>query len=157
MSDATKKPHIVVSGDFGMCDKRTRSGRVYPRDVMEKAIANYQPKIDEGRAFGDICDGETVSRNLQLKNVSYRMLSLSVDEDGTIKGKAHVLNTSCGRNLEAVLKSGLPYTVQGYIHGVGSVDNGGVVQDDFSIRSTSVQVELVPSMSASVKKATNDD
>lgn len=59
------------------CDEPTCTGRIYPRSVVEKALAEYQKKIEEGKALGPVVDGQ-----ISLRDASFRVL------DAKLKGDA---------------------------------------------------------------------
>lgn len=103
----------------------TANGRVYPPEVLKKAVAKAQSRIKAGTFVGEIDppgDGKT-----RLRDVSHRVTTMRVDDQGRIVGDVEVLDTAAGKMLESMLQGG----VEMYIttKGTGAVDDNGVVSD----------------------------
>ena len=113
------------------CDKPTCTGRVYPREVVKKALAEYRKKIKEGRAIGPVEDGKVV-----LRKAAFQVKDVELDGDA-MKVVIETLPNGRGAVLADQLLS------EKYVltpTGVGSVYHGRVGKDfvltGFSVSST---------------------
>jgi hypothetical protein len=107
-------PVITLEFPFAV-DKPTANGRIYPREVMETAIANYQKAMSERSTFGELGEGEG---RVSLSKVSHIVLALKIEDDDVIKGDVEVLPTDNGKTLAFLHASELPLTLAP----VGSID-----------------------------------
>jgi hypothetical protein len=111
-------------------DIKNRNGRIYPKDVLMKEVANYNKKfVDENRAFGELGhpDGPTVN----LERVSHLVTSLKPDGSDVV-GEARILETPMGKIVKTLMDEGTKLGVSS--RGMGSLDerNGAkYVRDDF--------------------------
>jgi hypothetical protein len=111
-------------------DVKNRNGRIYPKDVLMKEVANYNKKfVDENRAFGELGhpDGPTVN----LERVSHLVTSLKPDGSDVV-GEARILETPMGKIVKTLMDEGTKLGVSS--RGMGSLDerNGAkYVRDDF--------------------------
>lgn len=129
-SDGTGK--VVVRGEFARCDVATENGRVYPKKLWEREFKRLGKNMTERLVFGELdhpSDGRT-----SLKRVSHIVTNLHI-EDGIVIGEAEVLDTECGRNLKALLKSGCKVGVSSRGYGsTRSTDEGKeMVQEDYRL------------------------
>ena len=123
---------------FQRADVINENGRIYPRRVLEKAVEEFKELIKEGRAVGTLEhpeDGKT-----KVSDISHKIVDIYMEEDGTVVGIAECLNTSAGKELQALLEAGVKLGVSS--RGVGSVkivekDGRKVeeVQDDFRLEA----------------------
>lgn len=60
---------IIMRGILQKADVLNQNGRIYPRDILEKEIQNYQKFIVENRALGELDHPECVPRNAKIKTV----------------------------------------------------------------------------------------
>lgn len=97
-----KKLHM--HGVFGMCGVKkgaNRNGRVYDYDEMVSEVARYKKEVvDEGMALGE-CEHPNTPQ-VSLRSASHRITDLNVEKDGTIIGKAVILE---GHPMGIMLKS----------------------------------------------------
>ena len=124
------KKDYKIRGIFMQGDIKNRNGRIYPKDVLMKEVANYNKKfVDENRAFGESGhpDGPTVN----LERVSHLVTSLKPDGSDVI-GEARILETPMGKIVKTLMDEGTKLGVSS--RGMGSLDerNGAkYVRDDF--------------------------
>ena len=124
------KKDYKILGVFMQGDIKNRNGRIYPKDVLMKEVANYNKKfVDENRAFGELGhpDGPTVN----LERVSHLVTSLKPDGSDVI-GEARILETPMGKIVKTLMDEGTKLGVSS--RGMGSLDerNGAkYVRDDF--------------------------
>jgi hypothetical protein len=108
-----------------------QNGRVYPADVLEREVRNYQKFITEGRALGELDHPD--SSVVELKNVSHVVRSAHMD-DGVVYGTIEVLETPNGKILQSLVESGIKIGISS--RGVGSTQKTGshvTVQPDFQL------------------------
>ena len=72
-NDAGEKQY-KIQGIFAQTDKKNRNGRIYPKAIMEKAVAKYdKEQIQTNRAVGELNHPEGPTVNLD-KNYYLRSL-----------------------------------------------------------------------------------
>ena len=55
----------IIEGVFAQADKKNRNGRIYPKSIMEKAVAKYdQEQVSKKRAVGELNHPEGPTVNL---------------------------------------------------------------------------------------------
>ena len=112
------KKDYKIRGVFMQGDIKNRNGRIYPKDVLMKEVANYNKKfVDENRAFGELGhpDGPTVN----LERVSHLVTSLKPDGSDVI-GEARILETPMGKIVKTLMDDGCKLGVSS--RGMGSLD-----------------------------------
>lgn len=123
---------LVLRGIIQRADTLNQNGRVYPRDILEREVRNYQKLIIEKRAFGELDhpDSSTVS----LKNVCLNMIEARMETDGVVYGAIEILNTPSGKIVQSLVDDGVKIGISS--RGVGSTRKQGdyqVVNEDFQI------------------------
>ncbi len=109
---------IVVRGIFGVCDRPTANGRIYPRQIMEREIAKLQKKIEAGMLYGELDHPDTPK--VELPHISHRITKLVIDDKGYIIGEAIVLNVPAGNIIKEILQTGGKVGISS--RGIGTVD-----------------------------------
>jgi len=127
---ATKR--ILMKGILQKADTLNQNGRIYPLQVLEREVRNYQKFILENRAVGELDHPD--SSVVNLKNVSHVVREAYI-ENGTVIGTIEVLpKTPSGATLAGLVESGIKLGISS--RGVGSTRKQGeyhVVQDDFQL------------------------
>jgi len=122
---------LMMSGVLQKAGTVNQNGRIYPDDVLEREVRNYQKFINEGRALGELDHPDTSV--VELKNVSHVVRSARMD-DGVVYGTIEVLNTPNGKILQSLVESGIKIGISS--RGVGSTKSAGdhvLVQPDFQL------------------------
>ena len=122
---------IVMKGILQKADTLNQNGRIYPTDVLEREIRNYQKFIMENRALGELDHPD--SSVVNLKNVSH-VVKEAYMEKGVVYGTVELLDTPSGKILQSLVESGVKLGISS--RGVGSTKKQGdyqVVQDDFQL------------------------
>jgi len=92
-----------TSKPFIQADQVTRNGNIYPREVIEKAIDEARPRIEQGLLLGELgpSDGSPPS----LHNASHQVINMKLDETGDMIVTVNVLDTPAGRKLRDMLQA----------------------------------------------------
>lgn len=123
---------MYLTGVIQRAKSKNQNGRIYPREVLEREIENYQKIVRDNRACGELDHPEDSVVN--LKNVSHIMTKVWWDGND-VMGKCKVLNTPSGQILRSLVDSGVTLGISS--RGMGSVheDRQGntIVEDDFNL------------------------
>lgn len=134
--DDGSKSH-TISGIFAMAESQNRNGRVYPMQVMEKAVGKYvDEQVSKDRAVGELNhpDGPTVN----LDKVSHKITELKF-EGNNVMGKARILDTPMGNIVKGLLDGGVQLGVS--TRGMGSLEQrekAMYVKDDFMLNTIDI-------------------
>ena len=132
-----------IRGIFMQADIKNRNGRIYPMEVLDEEVKNYNKKfIKQNRAFGELGhpDGPTVN----LERVSHMITSLKPDGKNFI-GEAKIMETPMGKIVKNLMDEGAKLGVSS--RGMGSLNqkNGAnYVRDDFYL-ATAADIVADPS------------
>ena len=123
---------MYLTGVIQRAKAKNQNGRVYPREVLEREVENYQKVVRENRALGELDHPEDSVVN--LKNVSHLMTQIWWEGD-SVMGKCKILNTPSGQILQSLVQSNVTLGISS--RGMGSVheDRNGttIVEDDFNL------------------------
>jgi hypothetical protein len=126
------KTKFVMKGVLQRAGTLNQNGRIYPREVLERELRNYQKLIRERRAMGAL--DHTDSSIIELKTVSHIVTEAYFDKD-VVYGKVEILPTPHGETLKKLVEAGVTVGISS--RGVGSTatDRNGynIVQDDFQL------------------------
>tara|TARA_B100001057_G_scaffold108143_1_gene105869 strand:- start:2265 stop:2924 length:660 start_codon:yes stop_codon:yes gene_type:complete len=107
----------TIQGIFAQTNKKNRNGRVYPKEIMEKAVGKYdQEQIKTKRAVGELNHPEGPTVNLD--KVSHLITKLEFKGDDIV-GKARILDTPNGKIVKGLLEGGVQLGVS--TRGMGSL------------------------------------
>ncbi len=131
------KKSYAIEGIFMQAETKNRNGRIYPRDVMESAVAKYNTEqVVKGRAVGELNHPEGPTVNLD--KVSHKIESLDWQGNDVV-GKARILNTPMGEIVKGLLDGGVNLGVS--TRGMGSLQQSGgamVVKPDFLLNAVDI-------------------
>mgnify|MGYP003126388300 CR=1 FL=1 len=123
---------MYLTGVIQRAKAKNQNGRIYPREVLEREIENYQKIVRDQRALGELDHPEGSVVN--LKNVSHLMTSVWWDGDN-VMGKCKILNTPSGQILQSLVHSGVKLGISS--RGMGSVhedrEGNTIVEEDFNL------------------------
>ena len=129
--------NYVIEGVFAQTDTKNRNGRVYPKAIMEKAVAEYdKEQISKNRAVGELNHPEGPTVNLD--KVSHLIKELKF-EGKDVVGKAQILDTPMGKIVKGLLDGGVQLGVS--TRGMGSLENrNGAMQvrEDFILSTVDI-------------------
>ena len=127
----------VIEGVFAQADQKNRNGRVYPKQIMERAVARYvDEQVSKKRSVGELNHPEGPTVNLD--KVSHLITSLKF-EGNDVVGKAQILDTPMGKIVKGLLEGGVQLGVS--TRGMGSLEskNGTMyVRDDFILNTVDI-------------------
>lgn len=110
------------------CDEPTCTGRIYPRDVVKKALAEYRKKIKGGKALGPVVDGK-----IELRKASFIVRDAKLEGD-SVKVEIETLPTGRGAVIaDQLLSEKYELTPTG----MGTVKDG-VVGKGFTLTGFSI-------------------
>ena len=134
-SEEQNDGRIIVQGVLQRSGAKNQNGRVYPKDILAREVANYKKiQIAERRALGELDHPESSVVNLQ--NVSHNVQDVWWKGDDVI-GKVEILGTPSGNILKELLKAGIKLGISS--RGLGSVksigENTVAVEDELMVHS----------------------
>ena len=122
----------LVKGVLQRSGAENQNGRVYPRNILEREVNNYQTLIKERRALGELDHPD--SSVINLKNVSHNIREIHWEGDDVV-GTVEILPTPSGNILKELLRAGILLGISS--RGMGSVTNIGEgkvkVEPDFEL------------------------
>ena len=131
------KKTLCIEGIFMQADSKNRNGRVYEKEILQKAVEKYvTEQVSTGRAVGELNHPEGPSINLD--KVSHKITELKFDGSNVI-GKASILETPMGQIVKGLLDGGVKLGVSS--RGMGSLvqKNGAMyVKDDFMLSTVDI-------------------
>jgi len=121
----------IMRGILQKANTLNQNGRVYPLDILDREVRNYQKFIAENRALGELDHPD--SSVVELKNASHIVREAYMQGD-VCYGSVEILDTPSGKILKSLVDSGVTLGISS--RGVGSTRKEGdyqVVQDDFQL------------------------
>jgi len=121
----------IMRGILQKANTLNQNGRVYPTEILQREVRNYQKFIAENRALGELDHPD--SSVVELKNASHIVREAYLDGD-ICYGSVEILDTPSGKILKSLVDSGVTLGISS--RGVGSTRKEGdyqVVQDDFQL------------------------
>ena len=112
-----------LHGVFGVCGVKNNNNRVYNKKNYGMMVEALQKEITEGSVLGELEHPNTM--NITLENVSHKVESIEMNEDGTITGTIVLLNTPKGKIAQAIAEAAGSLYISS--RGAGSIDESGNV------------------------------
>jgi len=135
--NAQGEKKFVIEGIFMSAEQKNRNGRIYPKQIMERAVDKYvKEQVSQKRAVGELNHPEGPTVNLD--KVSHLITDLQW-EGNDVVGKAQILDTPMGRIVKGLLEGGVQLGVS--TRGMGSLENrNGVmyVKDDYMLNTVDI-------------------
>ena len=126
-----------IEGVFMSAEQKNRNGRIYPFNVMDKAVTKYiLEQVDKGRAVGELNHPEGPTVNLD--KVSHKIESLKWQGNDVV-GKATILETPMGQIVKGLLEGGVKLGVS--TRGMGSLQRSNdamIVKGDFLLNAVDI-------------------
>ena len=126
------KKSLYIKGPFMQAEVKNRNGRIYPKQVLEKAVNDYLPKIELKESVGELNHPNTP--NINPERVSHVITELHFDGNNVI-GKARVLESfPMGKIVKGFIDEGLRIGVSSRAMGsLREVSGVNYVQPDLVI------------------------
>ena len=116
-------------------DVKNQNGRVYPRKIWEKLIADEKSPVQEAiqnkRMVGHLehpSDGKSDGKEGAIVTTEAKLL-----EDGTVWHKGEILDTPSGLILQEYAMKGIPWGTS--TRGSGTVHEDGTVDEDYALKT----------------------
>ena len=116
---------VILSGIFTTFGVRNRNNRIYESADFLKQIDELQPKIQKHTLLGQLDHPKDFE--ITLADVSHVIESLEYDKaNDCIVGKIRLLNTSKGKEAQALIRDGIPLHISS--RAAGTVSESGIVR-----------------------------
>jgi len=111
---------------------KNRNGRIYPRNVLDRVINEYNEEfVKTRRALGE-CDHQG-SMVVELKNVSHIITEMHWEGD-EVYGDVEILDTPSGKILTELAMKKIPFGISSRAQGsVSETGDAIMVQDDLQL------------------------
>ena len=123
VQESSNDNEVRLSGVFGVCGIKNGNNRIYDKENYGKMVESLQNVIATEGCPGELEHPNTM--NIDLNNVSHKIESIEMNEDGTITGTILLLDTPKGQVAKAIIKGGLPLYISS--RGAGNIDESGHV------------------------------
>lgn len=128
----TNRGTIFIKAILQRANAKNQNGRIYPKQILDRELKNYQQLIQERRALGELDHPECPTIN--LKNVSHVITEAHWDGDDLV-GTLEILSTPSGNIVKELMRNGIRLGVSS--RGAGSVielaGNSVEVDEDYNL------------------------
>ena len=120
-----KDGSITLEGVFTEFGVRNKNNRIYEEKEVMPHINELKEKVKTNKLLGELDHPKDF--DVSLSNVSHVVESLDYDENNKhVVGKIRLLNTSKGKEAQALIKDGIPLHISS--RAAGTVDENGKVK-----------------------------
>lgn len=116
---------VVLEGVFTEFGVRNKNNRIYEEKEVLPHINELQEKVKTNKLLGELDHPKDF--DISLSNVSHVIESLKYDsENKQVVGRVRLLNTTKGKEAQALIKDGIPLHISS--RAAGTVDENGKVK-----------------------------
>lgn len=116
---------VVLEGVFTEFGVRNKNNRIYEEKEVLPHINELQEKVKTNKLLGELDHPKDF--DISLSNVSHVIESLKYDsENKQVIGRVRLLNTTKGKEAQALIKDGIPLHISS--RAAGTVDENGKVK-----------------------------
>jgi len=133
IDESTNTKQWFVEGITLQSEIKNQNGRIYPFDVLNKAVTEYTEKyLKSKRALGELDHPRENAGSVNPANVSHVFENVKVNGKDFIT-KAKVLDTPSGKIVKNFLESGIKLGISS--RGLGSIkeSNGAKIVQEFQL------------------------
>lgn len=136
LENSSGNGRLVVEGVFQKADVKNANGRIYPRKLWEKTLKDQSvlSALTERKMLGNV--DHPADSTPKLKGASHIVTFLEIQSDGTVVGKAEILETEDGKLIKELLEAGVPVGISSRAKGSLSKGPDGcyiVQESDFKL------------------------
>lgn len=143
---AKDKPLLKIKGPFLIAEKRNGNGRLYRRNVLETAVAEYyRDYITHGRALGELGHPDRYEPVFAESCIKIEKIEQAADDPNIFMGEAVVLQSDPSRGIKGtgpgdVLASMLQYGVKPGVssRGLGTVNRDKIIDEYYKLCAVDV-------------------
>lgn len=96
---------LLVEGVLGVANLKNRNNRYYTLEEYQRHVEAFKKRIvEENGVFGEM--EHPKSMNIDLHNVSHKVMEVWIDNSGNVKGKLLLLDTPAGKIAQSIIRSG---------------------------------------------------
>ena len=121
--ESSNPKEIRLTGVFGVAGIKNNNNRIYDKNNYGMMVESLQKVIATEGCLGEL--EHPNSMNINLNNVSHKIESIEMNEDGTVTGTIVLIDTDKGRNAKAIIEAGVPLYISS--RAAGSIDESGHV------------------------------
>jgi hypothetical protein len=121
--ESSNPKEIRLTGVFGVAGIKNNNNRIYDKQNYGMMVESLQKVIANEGCLGEL--EHPNSMNINLNNVSHKIESIEMNEDGTVTGTIVLIDTDKGRNAKAIIEAGVPLYISS--RAAGSIDESGHV------------------------------
>ena len=124
-STKEKDGSVVLEGIFTEIGKKNKNNRIYEEEEVLPHINELKEKVATGKLLGELDHPKDF--DVSLSNVSHVIEDLDYDSaNKQVKGRIRLLNTSKGKEAQALIEDGIPLHISS--RAAGTVGQDGKVK-----------------------------
>jgi hypothetical protein len=136
---------IKFKNEVMTADAPNVNGLTYPREVLEKAVADVQERVENGQMLGEL---NSTGYSAKLGDVSHQVTSLKMEGDKVV-AEVLILDTPAGKILQELVDRGENPTLKApKLSPVGKGDVNDKIISNYSIGSIHVDTTAKPAKSS---------